>query len=322
MAQPGKAILSIDGGGIRGVIPAMVLNHVEECCGRPIGELFDVIAGTSTGGIIALGLSCPDGDGGYKVSARDLVNLYVDEGERIFPPGWHRKIRQLTEEKYSADGLEEVLKDQFGDCRLSEAKTGVIVTSYDIQRREPVFFRSAKAKDDPDDYDFPMWEVARATSAAPTYFEPAKVDANPPTPDYALIDGGVFANNPGMCALVDVHAGRANTEDTLMVSLGTGALVRKLEYDKARKWGLKGWAPHLLDVVFDGVSDTVDYQLSQLLGDSYHRFQTRLDRATDDLDDARPGNLEDLELEAESLIRDNRARLDAVCDELKARLAS
>lgn len=323
MADGGKSILSIDGGGIRGVIPAMVLNHIEECCGKRIGELFDVIAGTSTGGIIALGLSCPDGAGAYKLTARDLVDLYVDNGEEIFPHEVFGQIRQLTEEKYSADGLESVLRRVLGDTRLSEALTGVVITSYDIQRREPVFFRSAKAQSDPENYDFPMWEVARATSAAPTYFEPAKLIANPPTPDYALVDGGVFANNPGMCALVDACAGRADTEGTFMVSLGTGALMRKLAYEKAKGWGLVGWAPHLLDVVFDGVSDTVDYQLSQLIGEGgYHRFQTRLDQASDNLDDASAGNVEDLKLEAESLIRDNRAGLDEVCDKLKARLAS
>jgi patatin-like phospholipase/acyl hydrolase len=320
MSEGGKAILSIDGGGIRGVIPAMVLHAIEERCERPIGDLFEVIAGTSTGGIIALGLSCPDADGGYEYSAEDLVGLYVENGERIFPPelALLRKGRQLVEEKFAAAGLEAVLADKFGDARLSEAKTGVLVTSYDIERRQPIFFRCAKAVDDPE-HDYAMRDVARATSAAPTYFEPKRLDAASPAPDYALVDGGVFANNPGMCAFVDAHAGQARAEDTLMVSIGTGEPRRKLRYEDAKDWGVIGWAPHLLDVVFDGVSDTVDYQLGQILGDGYHRFQTPLDRASDDLDDARRENVEDLLLEGEELIQAAGEELDAVCAKLRAR---
>jgi patatin-like phospholipase/acyl hydrolase len=161
-----------------------------------------------------------------------------------------------------------------------------------------------------------MREVARATSAAPTYFEPALLPARPPEVDYALVDGGVFANNPGMCAFVDRYAGRTETETVLMVSLGTGVLERPLRYDDARHWGLIGWARPILDVVFDGVSDTVDYQLGQILGDRYHRFQAALRPARDELDDASERNIEDLKLAAEALIDGRRAELDALCAQL------
>ena len=315
----GKTILSIDGGGIRGVIPAMVLEHVERCCGRPIGELFDVVAGTSTGGILALGVACPDDDGGYRFTAADLVALYEDNAERIFPRSAFSKIRQLTEEKYSADGLETVLREKLGDVRLEDALTEVIVTAYDIERRAPFFFRSAQAKRMPATHDFAMWEVARATSAAPTYFEPFRLAAEPPSPDYALIDGGVFANNPGMCAFVDASAGQADTENTLMVSLGTGELTRTIPYEEAKGWGLAGWAPRLLDVVFDGVSDTVHFQLKQILGARYHRFQIPLQRASDDLDEARRRNIVDLKLEAQDLIAREGDSLDRLCATLKPR---
>lgn len=320
MSEGGKAILSIDGGGIRGLIPAIVLHHIEQETGRPIADLFDVIAGTSTGGILAVGLTKPDDAGRPALSALDLVGLYEDRGEDIFPPSLFSVIRQLDEEKYSARGLERALEETLGDAHISQAVTEVIVTAYDIERRAPVFFRTAKAKEEPEGYDFLMRDVARATSAAPTYFEPLRLAAVPPQPDYALVDGGVYANNPGMCAFVDVHAGQARADETLMVSLGTGALTRVLAYEKARDWGLVGWAPHILDVVFDGVSDTVDYQLRQILGDRYHRFQTDLDMASDAMDDASSGNVHKLKLEAEELIEQNRSRLDEVCRTLVDRL--
>src|SRR3954447_26055367 len=122
-------ILSIDGGGIRGLIPAMVLDHIEGKLQRPISELFDVIAGTSTGGIIALGLTCPGDDGRPKFSAADIVDLYVESGPKIFPHEIFGRVRQFVEEKYSDAGLEDVLREELGDARLKDALTSVIVTA-------------------------------------------------------------------------------------------------------------------------------------------------------------------------------------------------
>lgn len=295
-------ILSIDGGGIRGVIPATVLDYIEKKSGRPIAELFDVIAGTSTGGLIALGLTCPGANGGPKLSAEEVVSIYVDEGERIFPRELFGRIRQFFEEKYPDDGLNEVLEERLGDARLGDALTSVIVTAYDIEARKPVFMRSERD-------DLAMRDVARATAAAPTYFEPALVGE----PPRALIDGGVFATNPGMCAFVDAYAGQAKVDETLLVSLGTGSLTKPIEVDDARGWGLAGWARHILDVVFDGVSDTVDYQLGQILGSRYYRLQTSLTIANDDMDDASAENISNLKRQALALIDAEGTKLDEIC---------
>jgi uncharacterized protein len=191
-------VLSIDGGGIRGIIPAMVLAEIEEQTGRPTAEAFDLIAGTSTGGILALGLTLPGEGGNPKYAAKELIGLYEREGLRIFSrPVGHRmaSVEGISEEKYPSEGIETVLEEYFADARLKEALTQVLVPSYEIQLRAPFFFRSERAKSDAD-YDFPMRQVARATSAAPTYFEPAKVEVPGPVDYYALVDGGVFANNP------------------------------------------------------------------------------------------------------------------------------
>ncbi len=300
-------ILSIDGGGIRGLIPARVLAEIEKRCEKPIAELFDVIAGTSTGGILALGLTCPQ----PAYAAKDLVRLYVEEGENIFPKRLIN-VRQLYDEKYSADGLERALRATLGDTRLKDARTRVLVTAYDIEARAPVFFRSEQAKHEAG-RDFFMRDVARATSAAPTYFEPTRFG----DPPMALVDGGVYANNPGMCAYVDRDT-PGDLGDVVMVSLGTGQLTRKLPYEEAKDWGLLGWAPRVLDVVFDGVSDTVDHQLKTLLGDSYMRLQTELDLAKDDMDDASAANIEDLEREAKQLIDASKKLLDGICAKLAA----
>jgi uncharacterized protein len=311
-------MLSIDGGGIRGIIPATVLDYIERKVERPIAELFDVIAGTSTGGIIALGLTCPGEDGRPKFTAEEVVALYEQNGPKIFPHEIFGRVRQLVDEKYSDAGLEAVLNDELGEARLKDAMTSVIVTAYDIGLRQPVFFRSMRAREQPERYDFPMRDVARATAAAPTYFEPAVLELPAPEPALALIDGGVFATNPGMCAFVDAYAGKARVDETLLVSLGTGALTRPIPVDDAKGWGLVGWARHILDVVFDGVSDTVDYQLDQILGDSYYRLQTTLDKANDDMDDASAENMENLKLQAVDLIDSNASKLDEICQLLSA----
>lgn len=322
-------LLSIDGGGIRGIIPAMVLAEIEARAGKPISGLFDLISGTSTGGVLALGLVTP-GRRGPRYTAEDLLYFYRKDGPRIFSRSvWHRatSLDSVLEEKYPSENIDKVLEERFGDTRLRQALTPVLITSYDIERRLPFFFRSERARKRPD-YDFPMVQAARATSAAPTYFEPVKIDAGDSQDYYALIDGGVFANNPAMCAYVEArgYLGAENSDyppgtEVFMVSLGTGELTRPIPYEEAKDWGLLGWARPILSVLFDGVSATVDYQMKQLLPprDSerrYFRLQTRLDEGNDDRDDASDANLRALQLLGEALIKENTRDIDALCARL------
>lgn len=306
-------ILSIDGGGIRGLIPALLLTELEKLARRPIAELFDLIVGTSTGGIIALGLTAPGPDGHPRNSAQDLADLYLQQRSRIFHRGLWDEIRNpggLLDERYDSSGIEEVLKEHFLEARLRDAVTEVMVTAYDLEKRDPFFFRSRRAKED-SRYDFPMWLAARATSAAPTYFEPVLIQW-PELDRDTLVDGGVFANNPAMCAYAEAQAamrdGRATSSEILLVSLGTGHFARPLDFDDAKDWGLAGWARPILDVMFDGVADTVDYQLRMLLPPNaqglprYHRFQVALDQDLDDMDNITPTNMEGLQRMARRML--------------------
>jgi patatin-like phospholipase/acyl hydrolase len=311
-------ILSLDGGGIRGVIPAMVLAELETRLGRPIADAFDLIVGTSTGGIIALGLTKPGADGKPAFPASSLVDLYAKHGDRIFSRSiWHRTraFGSAVEEKFSAGPLEDVLEEYFGDTPLSAALRDVLVTSYEIETRSPWFFRSRAAKEHPEDYDFPMAKVARATSAAPTYFEPLRLETRGAPGYWSLIDGGVFANNPAMCGVAEAFSSY-DADQLVVVSIGTGAQTRRIPYEQAKGWGLIGWARPLLGVVFDGVSDTVDYQVRQVCRSTeevrrYFRFQTTLEIGNDDMDDASATNIHALQLQATRLIDDQSDDLDA-----------
>jgi uncharacterized protein len=147
--------------------------------------------------------------------------------------------------------------------------------------------------------------VARATSAAPTYFEPLEAG------ERALLDGGVFAVNPAMSAFAEVLK-EVDAAEVVLLSLGTGQRTRKRSFDEIKDWGVAKWARPILDVVFDGVSDAVDYQLAHVLGgERYWRLQIELTLASDDLDDASEDNLARLRGHAEELIRDQSSVLDA-----------
>lgn len=321
-------VLAIDGGGMRGVIPAAVLSAIEDRTNTPVAKLFDLVAGTSTGGILALGLVKPGENGEPEYSASDLSELYETEGKHIFDRSlWHRLIAfdSLLDEKYEANGIESVLERYFGDVPLSKALTETLVTSYELETREPWFFARHKALKDPS-YDFPMKFVGRATSAAPTFFEPEELKAT--KPHGGLVDGGVYANNPAMCAYVEAKDLHPEHDEILVVSLGTGQHTRPIHYAEAKGWGLAMWAKPILNVVFDGVSDTVDHQMKILCRDSddgdprYYRFQTELDVGSDDMDNATATNLAILKQKAQQLIDEKSEELDKLCQELTAKVAT
>ncbi len=319
-------ILSIDGGGIRGIIPAVVLAEIERRTARSTAHLFDLIAGTSTGGVLAIGLSIPRSPAAALYTSTQLIEFYERQGARIFSRSLAHRLAacgNLRREKYSSSGMAQVLLDYFGESRLRDAATDLLIPSYEIERNFPFFFRSAIARERLD-YDFPAREVALATTAAPTYFAPLKLAAGTLADYYTLIDGGVFANNPAACALVEARATHPEANDFLVVSLGTGELNGCLPYERAKNWGIVRWAMPMLEVVFDGVSRTVDYQLRQVLPDTngrskrYYRFQTTLSGHNHRLDDASARNITVLKTAAHNLIERESANIEQLCEKLCA----
>jgi len=293
---PAFKVLAVDGGGIWGVIPALILAAIEEQTKRPISDLFDLVSGTSTGGIIACGLTKPGADGKAEKSANDIVQLYAAEGHTIFPTTFLQGLHlgAIRGAKYAATGIESTLQKHFGDARLKDAVKPVLIPSYDIEKQVPIFFKSERARLDPA-YDFPMRYVVRATSAAPTYFPPEKIDTGDPLNYYALVDGGIVAGNPALCAYAEAMKMGKAADDVLLVSLGTGEFRRPIKYSDAVNWGQLEWAQPIIGIVLQGSNSTVDYQLQQLLEDagpqqSYFRFQVEFGQDTN-IDDAGDANL-------------------------------
>ena len=162
-----------------------------------------------------------------------------------------------------------------------------------------------------------MKHAARATSAAPTYFEPALTPVGDAT--RALIDGGVFINSPAVSAFVEAKNRFPEETDFLLVSLGTGQLIRPIAYSEAKDWGKAGWLAPLLSCMFDGISDVANYQMKTLLGERYFRLQTNLSIASDDMDNTTAGNIENLRSEAKKMLRTHQKELDAICVQLHTR---
>ena len=286
-------ILTLDGGGIRGLISALWLEALDQrlaAAGKGgLRERFDLIVGSSTGAIIAAGL-CTG------VAPRDMADLYERFGKDVFPGGaerlWSRVTRSFTQglsaPRYSPKGLEKALQRVFGETTLAAVSPRLMAVAYDTVTRDPLFFKSFK----PEHAGVPVWEVCRAATAAPTYF-PAHL-ATIERRRRALIDGGVVANNPTACAIAEAVRlnGDARLDKLVVLSVGTGQATRPISEREATHWGALEWAIPIIDVLFDGSADSVDYIAAQLLGDGhYFRMQTPLTRGYDDFDNVDETNL-------------------------------
>lgn len=319
-----KLILSIDGGGIRGIIPAQILVHIERLLREitkdssyRIADYFDLIAGTSTGGILACAYLLAEYDR-PKFTAEEVLDLYFERGDDIFSIPLFHRIRTaggLLDEKYPAAGLEEALDDYFGDAMLKDLFKPSLITAYDIKRRKAHFFTQHDA-DNPD-HNFYLRDVARATAAAPTYFEVAKVKSEA-NKVYPLVDGGIFANNPALCAYAEMRSKFSTPEmkiqagDIMLLSLGTGYAKASYSYDQAKDWGLAAWAKPALDMMMTGVAETVDYQLQQLFAaagqpEQYLRIDGELPPDVDpNMDCVEPENLKALQRFGNYLYEENK----------------
>jgi hypothetical protein len=344
-------VLAIDGGGIRGIIPARVLVELERLCAAPTHKLFDLIAGTSTGGIIALGLTRPGPSAAPMYTAAETLALYVQHGGDIFPggspptlgqrllgsrglTGWLNPMRVMRDSgqragapfggnprfagnaRYDRSGLEALLNEHFGDAKLSDALTRVLITSYDMRYREPVIFDSLGAAS-MGGTNPRMAEAALATSAGPTYLPPLELMAG--GVERILVDGGVVANNPAMAGFAAARA--TFSDEIVVVSLGTGAKAAEapdavtLETVSTKNW--VEVAAGILKIAFDGSSQLTDRILAQLLPGTgseqrYWRFQATLTQANPAMDDVSAANIAALSAEGDRLVAERSADLQRV----------
>ncbi|MGY6040602.1 patatin-like phospholipase family protein [Aeromonas sp. AE23HZ002T15] len=302
-------ILSIDGGGIRGILPGQILVSLENKLkiksgnkNAKIGDYFDLVAGTSTGAILSAAYVCPNSEGKPKFSAQEVVNFYLEDGDEIFDVKFWRSIGTLggnSDEKYSSTELERVLKDAFGDTKLSELLKPTCFISYDVDRRLPTIFKQHTALQK--QRDFLVRDLLRGSTAAPTYFEAARIYSMPPLKQkFVLVDGGVVANDPALCAYSEAikFDGINGIKDMIIVSLGTGKKLKGYTYSDVKDWGPLGWAKPAIDIALEGGPQMTEYYLQQIAStvknSKYYRIQSELYGADPALDNATRENLENL----------------------------
>lgn len=336
-------ILSIDGGGIKGILPGVILDYIEsricEKAGadKRLSDYFDLIAGTSTGGILSCIYLVPGNNGRPKFTAKQAVDLYTEKGHEIFDLDIWQKLSSgfgTIDEKYSADNLESNLNEYFGDARLSQLLKPCLITSYEITKRAAFFFTSVDAVKNEVD-DFLVKDVCRATSAAPTYFETAKIKSIFGAP-YYLIDGGVFANNPALCAYAEARKiefskilkdkkkpDNPTAKDMIFVSIGTGATGKPYLYKDAKGWGAIGWLLPIIDILMSGNSETVSYQLKQMYDTlspedkkDYFRLEPSIEGAKSAMDNASPENIKELVAAGKRYVSDHDEELNLIVDRL------
>jgi len=301
-------ILSIDGGGIRGIIPGQILVSLEKKLqdklgdrNARIGEYFDMVAGTSTGAILASAYVCPNENSKPKYSAKEAVDIYIEEGDEIFDVGFWRSIGSmggLTDEKYSAKELENILKETFGDTKLSNLLKPTCFVAYDIKNRSQEIFTQHNASDEK---DFFVREMLRGSSAAPTYFESAKVySLQPRRKKHVFVDGGMVANDPTLCAYSEAlkFKGVNGISDMMILSIGTGRKLREYSYSEVKDWGPLGWAKPSIDIVLEGGPQMTEYHMDKIASTvdnhKFYRIKPDLGDAKSDLDNATPDNIRDL----------------------------
>jgi len=339
-------ILSIDGGGIRGLIPAMVLARLERLLAersgpRTLASAFDLVAGTSTGGLIALGLATPR-DGGPAITAAEMAELYRGpDARRIFARAPLRRlplagrVLDLVSPRYGSAGLRAVLAERLGEAKLADALTEVLITAYDMTDRGTRFFKRWLAESS----EIAVVDAGVATASAPTYFPAHDLDGR------ALVDGGVFANDPTVAAIVEAMkrtegGAPVAADDLLVVSLGTGDHAVGYGPSTVSRWGALGWIlpkgkapPPLIDAMLDGQSAATDHWAHILLnhepgapvpprrelgaGPRYYRLQVPLD-APLAMDSVRERDLTRLAEYAEALIAAREPELRALADALGA----
>ncbi len=252
-------ILSLDGGGIRGIYAAQILAELEGSLppDRMIADYFDMVAGTSTGGIIAIGI-------GLRIPAKEILRLYLEDGKDIFPTFWTRHpilafLKRMFGPLYDYRKLEKHLKAAFKDATLGDSHSRLVIPAFLGPKTQIAVLKTDHHADFKCDWKMPAWQAARATSAAPTFLAGHAGD------DFVFLDGGIWANNPIMAAVVDaLSAYKLGRDQIEVLSIGTGNAPFDLGRFAARG-GLFRWKEIITGAMFL-TTDNADAQAGLLIG--------------------------------------------------------
>lgn len=323
-------VLSVDGGGVKGIIPATILAYLEnkliEKTGNSkirISDFFDFAAGTSTGAIITAMAITPKEKDKPPRKMDEVVQLYFELAGEVFKKDWKRNIKTcwgLFGTKYSESTLDSILLEKLDHWKLNELKLPCAFTGYDTHKRKPVIYTN---RDDKEKYgNYYIKDVVRGSTSIPAVFKPAYfrdgVDIN------TIIDGGVFANNPAMIAYVEMlktleitkKFKKVTPEHVMMLSFGTGTGKLKIyPYNKIKKWGVVRWFIPVLNILLQGMSEVTNYQMEKFFSfweaeDNFVRINPVIRIGNANAEDASEKNMKNLHQDAINYISENHDYLD------------
>ncbi len=310
-------ILSIDGGGIRGYIPALILEELSRLISKKSGNgnlssVFDLIAGTSSGSLTALGISSPDlkeGSNSYtnkpRFSITDIVNIYETCRTDIFPERVFEQlgmVQQAFHKKYDSSGFERLLDDMFGMRTMGDCLTNVLIASFDMLENKPFLIGNND--------DFYMKDTARGSSAAPSFFEPALIKSFSSGKEYCLVDGALAANNPAMFAYTEARVKFPKADKFIILSLGTGRSAEHYSYEQIKDWGFVEWmlpsnGTPIYSIMSKAQDGCVNKQLEQIPEVEYNRINPVLGKNNLEIDNISFTNMKKLKSAATRIIDEN-----------------
>ncbi|UCS91628.1 patatin-like phospholipase family protein [Echinicola marina] len=330
-------IISIDGGGVRGVIPALILQALEEKIQlrtknkhSRLVDFVDFFAGTGSGGVITCALLNPDDKlkAKAKFSTEEVNNFFHEFCLKAYSKSHLHKIQTLgglLNDKYTDKALNTLFTEQFADNKFSQLIKPCIIAAYDLDHRRAHFFNQhnamiTKAK------DFHIKDVARVATATPTYFQAVNIKSELGI-SYPLIDGAVFANNPGMCAYAETrkmyfeNIKNPISKDMYLLSLGTGLPERQYTFHEAKNFAPGQWTKPLLSIVRSGNAETVTHQLKWLFDaeknkNGFLRINPDLKNASNKFDAASKSNLKALKEAVDDYISKNESLLNEIVQNL------
>jgi len=327
-----KIILALDGGGIRGIVPATILDYLEKKINQikgtktiKIGSYMDLIGGTSTGSIVGslMLLPCEENSSVPKYTMEKISEMYIEMGPDVFKSNLRHNIKTLWGlfgPKFPASNIEPELLQMLGHNKLKDLVRPCLFNSYDIDKRRANIYTN---QDDGQKYsDYYVKDVVRGSTSIPAYFPPAYFNVG--VEENTLVDGGVFANNPAMVSYIEAIKMSGNKKgrnksphnNILVISLGTGMSKRKsFPYMKSKKWGMARWVFPILDVLLSGSSEVVDYEMKKLFEaygspENYIRINPPLRYSTEPATNASKENITNLLKDSAAYIEENQKFLD------------
>ncbi len=310
-------ILSINGGGVRGIIPSHVLKYLEESSGKPVNELFDFFMGTSTGAIASVLLTLPGENNRPRYTAEDLLNFYNRDAKKIFYNPWYHRILTLDGwigPKYLASSRYDLLKHFLGDTYFDQLLNNVVIPTYGIYNKEPELFFNWKIQGVADT-NFAVTDLLTGAISPPGMFPSVVFGSS--GKKFVLADGALFANNPDLAATLIAMSTYPNKQ-YILVSLGTGRIISEIPSTKTVDWGLFQWAKNIVPAIVDSTMKFNNFILRKAFPFNLdvYSFNMDIDFADSALDDTSEQNLRRLNQDGKDLVLERKRELDELVAKL------